>query len=374
MNLDEIQTRNSCAENEITNVEQKPKLKTLFVGDSISRNVYFNQLESATGTTFFHCKAYSSCLDKQCDALKKPPRFPMKNFQSVVPTELKKGSPPYYLIMQSPSVDITNLITTNPCNYEKLKELTLTSAKKFFDIGLQAIEDQPSLKKVVLLKLIPRYDDDLKSELSKVFNIKIEDLWRRCSLKTKLVIGTHTIECTGSIRESRYRKSNPPSMYDGVHLYGPFGRKSYTNSILHILESQNMTLKPKISEHKMVHEVICPSTNKAPFASTDIRLKVNKSTIKAIPEVVKHKDIIGNKISDSNLPCVDEVAKKFDNNFPNSDKNVCPPTVFRKKESKFNCASTNDIYSKRMKVFLKKYERPPPNLTITRTLQQEKKI
>ena len=161
-------------------------------------------------------------------------------------------------------------------------------------------------------------------------------------------------------------------MYDGVHLYGPFGRKAYTNSILHILESQNMTLKPKISEHKMVHEVICPSTNKAPFASTDIRLKVNKSTIKAIPEVVKHKDIIGNKISDSNLPYVNEVAEKFDNNFPNSDK-VCPPTVFRKKETKFNCASTNDIYSKRMKVFLKKYERPPPNLTITRTLQKEKK-
>ena len=92
VNLDEIQTRNSCGENEITNVEQKPKLKTLFIGDSISRNVYFNQLESATGTTFFHCKAYSSCLDKQCDALKKPPRFPMKNFQSVVPTEKRVTS------------------------------------------------------------------------------------------------------------------------------------------------------------------------------------------------------------------------------------------------------------------------------------------
>ena len=95
---------------EITNIQ--PRLKTLFIGDSISRNVYFNQLESATGTTFFHCKAYSSCLDKQCDALKKQPRFPMKNFQSVVPTELKKGSPPYYLILQSPLVDISNLITT----------------------------------------------------------------------------------------------------------------------------------------------------------------------------------------------------------------------------------------------------------------------
>ena len=95
----------------------------------------------------------------------------MKNFLSVVPTELKKGSPPYYLILQSPSVDISNLITTNPFYYEKLKDLTMISAKQFFDIGVQAIEDHPSLNKVLLLKLIPRYDDELNFQ--KLFNIKL---------------------------------------------------------------------------------------------------------------------------------------------------------------------------------------------------------
>ena len=142
------------------------KVKTLFIGDSISRNVYLKQLENATGTTFIHSKAYSSICDKQCD-LKKPPKFPMKNFLSVVPIELKKGAPPYYLILQAPSVDITNLITTNPSNYQKLKDLTFNSATNFFTIGIQAIQDQPSLQKVLLLKMIPRYDDELSLNFQK---------------------------------------------------------------------------------------------------------------------------------------------------------------------------------------------------------------
>ena len=170
----------------------------------------------------------------------------MKNFLSVVPIELKKGAPPYYLILQAPSVDITNLITTNPSNYQKLKDLTFNSATNFFTIGIQAIQDQPSLQKVLLLKMIPRYDDELKSQLSKMFNNKLEELWRMCSVKTKLIIGTHTIECTGAIRESRYRQRNPHK-YDGIHLYGRAGKMAYTRSVLQILKSQNMTLKSSVS-------------------------------------------------------------------------------------------------------------------------------
>ena len=108
----------------------------------------------------------------------------------------------------------------------------MKSAKQFFDIGVQAIEDQPSLNKVLLLKLIPRYDDELKSELSKMFNIKLDDLWRSCSLKTKLVIGTHSIECNGATRESMYRSSNPQK-YDGIHLYGKFGEKNLTQTVFY---------------------------------------------------------------------------------------------------------------------------------------------
>ena len=58
-------------------------------------------------------------------------------------------------------------------------------------------------------------------------------------LKDKLVVGIHNLDCTGGIREARYRdiRSN---RYDGVHMYGPSGMKAYTISVLNILKSANI--------------------------------------------------------------------------------------------------------------------------------------
>ena len=48
------------------------------------------------------------------------------------------------------------------------------------------------------------------------------------------------IDCNGAIRESRYRHTKS-GRYDGIHLYGSSGLKTYTLSVLNILRAANIT-------------------------------------------------------------------------------------------------------------------------------------
>ena len=57
-----------------------------------------------------------------------------------------------------------------------------------------------------------------------------------CSLKERLVIGAHNLECSGGVHEARYRDIKT-GKYDGVHLYGPSGRKAFSVSVLNILKN-----------------------------------------------------------------------------------------------------------------------------------------
>ena len=105
---------------------------------------------------------------------------------------------------------------------------------------------QPSIRKVVLMKQTPRYDPShvdpmgLKPTLALLFNNTITSLWMDSADKEKIFIGNHNIECTGAIKESRYRHTKS-GKYDGIHLYGSSGRKAYTLSVLSILKVANVT-------------------------------------------------------------------------------------------------------------------------------------
>ena len=103
-----------------------------------------------------------------------------------------------------------------------------------------------TLSKVVLMKQIPRYDPShvdpmgLKPTLALLFNTTITSLWMDSADKEKIFIGNHNIECTGAIKESRYRHTKS-GKFDGIHLYGSSGRKAYTLSVLSILKAANVT-------------------------------------------------------------------------------------------------------------------------------------
>ena len=110
------------------------------------------------------------------------------------------------------------------------------------------------------MKQIPRYDPaesdpmSLKPALSQLFNNTLTEEWMNCPSKDRIFIGAHNIECTGAIKEARYRETRT-GKYDGVHLYGSSGRKVYTNSVLNILQTANL-----ISEDYLYHQT-CPQSN-----------------------------------------------------------------------------------------------------------------
>ena len=153
-------------------------------------------------------------------------------------------------------MDITNLNTKeNPSKYlEYYRQVAVMSATNLFAAAVNALTVQPSLEKVVILKQIPRYDPaevdplSLKPVLSCLFNSTLTDLWMTCPNKDNIVIGNHNIDCTGGIKESRYREFKT-GRYDGIHLYGSSGRKAYTKSVLNILKTANLT-SPDYDDHQ----------------------------------------------------------------------------------------------------------------------------
>ena len=207
----------------------------------------FGALEVATQAQIVAAKAYSSVHDTTKNVAKQPAKFPASNFKDVIPTELKKGA--YQsLILQAGSVDITNLNSKDdPAKYmEYFRQETVKSAKNLFSAAVDALKVQPTLRKVVIMKQIPRYDPShvdplaLKPTLSLLFNNTLTDLWMVSPAKDRIFVGNHNIECTGAIKESRYRHTKS-GKYDGIHLFGSSGQKAYTLSVLNILQAAKVT-------------------------------------------------------------------------------------------------------------------------------------
>ena len=92
------------------------------------------------------------------------------------------------------------------------------------------------------MKQIPRYDPDevdpfsLKPALSQLYNNTLTDEWMNCEYKDRIMIGTHNIECSGAIQQARYRETRS-GKFDGIHMFGPSGRKFYTLSVLNIFKN-----------------------------------------------------------------------------------------------------------------------------------------
>ena len=128
-----------------------------------------------------------------------------------MPNQLKRDE--YQtLVLQAGSVDVSNLNTKdNPSEHlEYFKQVTIVSAKNFFQVGVNALRSSNCLEKVVLMKQIPRYDPSsvgplsIKPALSQLYNNTLTDEWMNSQFKDKIMIGNHNIECSGSIKEARY--------------------------------------------------------------------------------------------------------------------------------------------------------------------------
>ena len=269
------------------------------IGDSISANINIGHLAHATNAKFSQERAYSSVNETASNIYKQLPKFPNLNFTEVVPAELRKGNF-HYLVLQAPSVDITNL-NTNVHPYSKhFQHETIKSTQNFFSVVENALEVKPTLHKVIVLKLIPRYDPPsvdplgLKSDLSKIFNEKLDELCMSSPFQSKVFVGSHNIDCTGAMRESRYwfaefskwafifycrYRQTKTGKFDGIHMFGSVGREAYTLNVLNILKSAKMT-SSAFSPNK---QQVSQSKNKNPISPFPNKLKLNKVKYKTSP-------------------------------------------------------------------------------------------
>ena len=225
--------------------DNQPKI--LYVGDSVGMNVNLEAIEDATQSHLVTAKAFSSVYDDTKNEAKEPSKHPAANFKDVVAYEIAKNKYKA-LVLQAGSVDVSNLNTKDePTKYiDYFKQEVVQSANNLFHTATDALRTQPTLTKVVIMKQTPRYDPlsldplSLKPALAMLFNNTLTDLWMNCTDKDKIFVGSHNIECSGPIKESRYRHTKS-GKYDGVHLYGSSGQKAYTMSVLNILRSAKLT-------------------------------------------------------------------------------------------------------------------------------------
>ena len=199
------------------------------------------------------------------DKGKHAPRFPKKNFKDIIEKELDKELADV-LIVQAGSVDITNL-KTDGCyaeNSEYFKQQTVVSANNLFTAVVNAAAKHPELKKIIIMKQIPRYDvlastiPGLKPFLSNLFNETLDQLWSSC-FKERLSIGNHTLDCSGGVRLARY-KDIQSARFDGVHMHGPSAEKSYTESVMKIISSAQLVKNIPPKYYDEFDHTRCPQT------------------------------------------------------------------------------------------------------------------
>ena len=260
--------------------------KILYVGDSISSNVDLDTLQEATNAEFVTAKAYSAVHDEVSNIAKQAPKFPAANFTDVINNKINKEEFEY-VIIQAGSIDITNLNTKdNPTEYmEYYRQETVISATNIFNAGENALRLNPNIKKVVIMKHIPRYDPaevdplGLKPSLSLLFNNTLGNLWMESKFKQKMFIGNHNIDCNGAIREARYRHTKS-GRFDGIHLYGSSGMKAYTQSVMNILRTSKLIDDYHLSCPQYVYQNRYRSTNRRqPNRSEGMHYNKNKQKI-----------------------------------------------------------------------------------------------
>ena len=231
----------------------KPRI--LYVGDSVAHNAWIKHVEDKTHSRITTRKAYSSVEDKRA-------RWPKKNVKVVTEKALKEvdvDDQYEYVVLSAPTVDITNIDTSKlkPLDgTESFKQEIDASCRNMMNLAQNVISEKPCIKKVIILDHPNRYDTkakdpmSLKTELAKYANTTYSQLWAESSLKHKIVLGKHNLECSEEIRTDRFT-DRVKNRYDGVHMYSMAGRTAYTDSVLDILSSaidKSPRLRPRSSQ------------------------------------------------------------------------------------------------------------------------------
>ena len=223
----------------IIHQDMRNKARVLVVGDSITHNSNFRLLEEATNTVVHTAKAYAADFDVNS-------RFPNKNFKYVARNSAKKRKF-NMVLMQSPSVDLTNLNTADNSieAVESYKKVIEKATSTMFQTANTMIEENQSIEKVIILDRTPRIDTKttdpfgLKAKLAEYGNKLNQVELENTTNKAKIMIGKHNFSCN----EETFGNENDRK-FDGIHMHGPRGSEGYTRSLISIL-SDNLNTQPE---------------------------------------------------------------------------------------------------------------------------------
>ena len=180
------------------------------------------------------------------------------------------------LVLQSDGVEITNIdvntaVMDTTKNIEEYKkewfERVEEASEKLFDIAEDALKKTNNLKKVMIVKRLPRHDrsrDDIigiKSKLSRYGNAYFNQLWdKRGSPENIKIVELAGMETNGYpyLHDIVYGKHSSPD-YDGIHLQGLHAKRHYTYRAVQAMKPEiiGASKQSKVNNPRDYH-LTCP--------------------------------------------------------------------------------------------------------------------
>ena len=112
------------------------------------------------------------------------------------------------------------------------------------------MSSRPQLETVVILEHAPRFDRKdvdplgLKPKLATFANSTFYNLWLSSPFKDKIKIGKYNLDCSGDLVKTRYTDEKT-QRFDGVHMYGVFGKRAFSRSLTRIIRNLVTSQKPQ---------------------------------------------------------------------------------------------------------------------------------
>ena len=218
------------------------KEKVSWIGTSISKALKKAKFEKDLGVNLNITKAY--CIKEEDNA-----RYRHANFKAIVPQVIERDEPDT-VVLQTGSIEITNIdvnkaLMDNKKNIEEYKkewfEKVEEDSKNLFDIATEALEKSEKLKKILIIKRLPRYDRSssdllgIKSQLSKYANSVYDQLWLKKGSPENIQIVDLDLECSGNFRDLVYGKHDDVN-FDGIHLSGEAASRQFTYRVIKMLK------------------------------------------------------------------------------------------------------------------------------------------
>ena len=263
----------------------KPTCDVLIVADSHANNLDRKVLEEATDLYVDMAAAYT--VDEDEDA-----KYKKKNFLKIVPERLSKKKYKT-LLLQGGCNEISNLnVSSNPSPQmvKMWEEKVIQSRFKLFELAENSLKNNADLKKVIIVKSLPRYDPStvdpncLKAKLNQLGNTVYTSMWMERGCPENIVIEDQHMECHGPLRIKRF--GNPGLVgydgkpWDGIHMRGRLAVRHYTNSFIRILSISPQT---KTNLDEQTFHSSCPQTQYQSRQSKDSNREADNFTFSAEP-------------------------------------------------------------------------------------------